>query len=84
MDMEKHIEFSTQALRAFQELSGSGDEHTIADLICDLGHLADAKGVNFLQEIERGVGHWHAERSRSNDVMAVGQPYVQIKICARK
>jgi hypothetical protein len=83
MDTEKHIEFSKQALRTFQELSGSGDEHSIADLICDLGHLADKQGINFLLEIERGVGHWHAERSKSDDAMATVQPYVQIKVRAR-
>jgi hypothetical protein len=84
MDTQKHIEFSKQALRTFQELSGSGDEHSIADLICDLGHLADQQGVNFLQEIERGVGHWHAERSRSHDLAASGQPHVQIRVRPRK
>jgi hypothetical protein len=35
----------------------SGDEHAIADLICDLGHLADHLGFDFLSEVKKGIGH---------------------------
>ena len=38
-----------------------GDEHAIADLICDLGHLADERGFDFLDEVKRGILHWYAE-----------------------
>ena len=45
----------------FQERCGTSDEHAIADLICDLGHLAEERGLDFLSEVKRGIGHWYAE-----------------------
>jgi hypothetical protein len=38
------------------------NDDAIADLICDLGHLADEWGLDFLNELRRGIGHWYAER----------------------
>ena len=38
----------------------------IADLICDLGHLAEERGFDFLSEVKRGIGHWYAERHSSD------------------
>jgi hypothetical protein len=32
------------------------DEHAIADLICDLGHLANESGFDFTSEIRPGMG----------------------------
>jgi hypothetical protein len=46
----------------FQRRSGTGDDHAIADLICDLGHLADERGLDFIGELSRGIGHWYAEQ----------------------
>jgi hypothetical protein len=48
-------------LARFQRHCGTSDEHAIADLICDLGHLADERGFDFLDEVKRGIGHWYAE-----------------------
>jgi hypothetical protein len=42
-------------------LPRTGDEHAIADLICDLGHLAKERGFDFISEVRRGIGHWYAE-----------------------
>lgn len=86
MNRERHIEFSAKALKTFKDISGTGDKHAIADLICDLGHLADAQGVEFLKEIERGVGHWCAERDTAGAeaTAAAGQPHVEIKVRPRK
>src|SRR5262245_15550693 len=53
-------------LRFFQKHCGTGDEHAIADLICNLGHLADVRGFDFLDEARRGIGHWYAERHASD------------------
>ena len=55
-----HIEWATEAVAIFQRHCGSGDEDAIADLICDLGHLADERGLDFIEEIKRGIGHWYA------------------------
>jgi len=56
-----HIAWAAEAVAAFQKHCGTGDEHAIADLICDLGHLADVRGFDFLNEVKRGIGHWYAE-----------------------
>jgi hypothetical protein len=83
MDREQHINFSKAALKIFQQLSGTHDEHAIADLVCDLGHLADANCIDFLQEIQRGLGHWSAERGAGANEAPAGQPDVQITIRSR-
>src|SRR5271169_1138150 len=58
----KHIVSAAEAVAVFQRHCGTGDEHAIADLICDLGHLAEERGLDFLSEVKRGIGHWYAER----------------------
>ena len=63
-DKGDHIVWAAEAVAVFQKHSRSGDEHSIADLICDLGHLADDLGFDFLSEIKRGIGHWYAEQHR--------------------
>jgi hypothetical protein len=60
-DKADHIAWAAEAVSAFQRRCRTSDEHVIADLICDLGHLADERGLDFLSEVARGVGHWHAE-----------------------
>jgi len=61
MDKADHIAWAAEAVAVFQEHCRTGDEHAIADLICDLGHLAEERGLDFLSEVKRGIGHWHAE-----------------------
>ena len=62
MDRAKHIGAATEALAVFQRSCGTVDEHAIADLICDLGLLADERGIDFLSEAQRGMKHWFLER----------------------
>jgi hypothetical protein len=62
IDRPDHIAWTAEALTLFQRRSGTSDEYAIADLICDLGHLAEARGLHFLDEVSRGVGHWYAEQ----------------------
>ena len=45
-----HIARAAEVIAVFQRQCKTADEHTIADLICDLGHLAE----------ERGIEHWYA------------------------
>jgi hypothetical protein len=56
-----HIAWAAEAVAVFQGHCRTADEHAIADLICDLGHLADERGLDFLSEVKRGIGHWYAE-----------------------
>jgi hypothetical protein len=61
-----HIAWAADAVAVFQKHCGTGDEHAIADLICDLGHLAEERGFDFLSEVKRGIGHWYAEHHASD------------------
>jgi hypothetical protein len=61
-DEAEHLTRAAAAIAAFQQHCGTDDEHAIADLICDLGHLAEERGFDFVSEVRRGIGHWFAER----------------------
>jgi hypothetical protein len=61
-DKANHIAWAAEAVAVFQGHCRTGDDHAIADLICDLGHLADERGFDFLSESRRGIGHWYAEQ----------------------
>jgi hypothetical protein len=60
-DKAYHIVWTVGAVAVFQRHYRTGDEHAIADLICDLGHLAEERGFDFLNEVRRGIGHLYAE-----------------------
>jgi len=60
-DKVYHVAWAAEAVAVFQRHCRTGDEHAIADLICDLGHLAEERGFDFLSEVKRGIGHWYAE-----------------------
>ena len=53
--------WAAEAIAVYQRHCRTGDEHAIADLICDLGHLAQERGFDFISEVRRGIGHWYAE-----------------------
>jgi hypothetical protein len=61
-DKADHIAWAAAAIATFQRHCQTDDVHAIADLICDLGHVAEDRGLDFLKEVQRGLGHWHAER----------------------
>ena len=44
IDKAGHVAGAAEAVAVFQRHCGTSDEHALADLICDLGHLADARG----------------------------------------
>jgi hypothetical protein len=54
-DKVEHIAWAAEAIAVFQRHCRTGDEHAIADLICNLGHLAEARGIDFLSEVKRGI-----------------------------
>jgi hypothetical protein len=60
-DKADHIAWAAEAIAVFQQHCRTGDEHAIADLVCDLGHLAEERGFDFISEVRRGIGHWYAE-----------------------
>ena len=60
-DEAERLTWAAAAVAAFQQHCGADDEHAIADLICDLGHLAEERDFDFVSEVRRGIGHWFAE-----------------------
>jgi hypothetical protein len=66
-DKADHIAWAAEAVAVFQGHCRTGAEHAIADLICDLGHLAEERGFDFLSEVRRGIGHWYAEHHAHYD-----------------
>ena len=61
VDKAKHIASAAEALAVFQRRCGTIEEHAIADLICDLRHLAEERDLDFIAEISCGLGRWFAE-----------------------
>jgi hypothetical protein len=61
VDKAKHIASAAEALTVFQQRCGTVEKHAIADLICDLGHVAEERDLDFIAEVRRGIGHWFAE-----------------------
>lgn len=62
VEKAKYIASAAEALAVFQQRCGTVEEHAIADLICDLGHMAGERDLDFLAEVRRGIGHWYAEK----------------------
>ncbi len=83
IDKAKHISAAAEALAVFQQRCGTVDVHAIADLICDLGLLAEDRGLDFLGEAKRGMRHWFAERHADPDANLGPDAIVEIRITAR-
>ncbi len=83
MDKAKHTAAAAAALAVFQRNCGAVDAHAIADLICDLGLLADERGLDFVGEAKRGIGHWFAERHPRPDGRPGPDAIVEIRIAAK-
>ena len=83
IDRPNHVAWAADAVAIFQRHRGTSDEHAIADLICDLGHLAEERGFDFLREVKRGIGHWYAEHHPSDRDYLGPDAMVEITITPR-
>jgi hypothetical protein len=83
IDKTGHIAWAANAVAVFQKQCGTSDKHAIADLICDLGHLAEERGFDFLSEVKRGIGHWYAEHHASDHDYLGPDAAVEITITPR-
>ena len=83
IDKAEHIAWAADAVAVFQKHCGTGDEHAIADLICDLRHLAEERGFNFLTEVKRAIGHWYAEHHSADHDYLGPDAVVEISIIPR-
>ena len=68
------------AVMAFQRLCGTSDDHVIADL----GHLAEERGLDFLDGVRRGIEHWYAEQHAQEGDILGPDTTVEIIIEPRK
>jgi hypothetical protein len=48
-------------MAAFQQHCRTAVGYAIADLIRDLGHLAEVRSFDFVSEVRRRIKHWFAE-----------------------
>jgi hypothetical protein len=83
IDKPNHVAWAAEAVAVFQRHCGTSDEHAIADLICDLGHLAEERGFDFLSEVKRSIGHWCAEHHASDRNYFGPDAVVEITITPR-
>lgn len=60
---KERAEFANQTLRAYEKIRGFTDEQelVICDLLTDLAHLANSKGLSFDDLLERAQDHYHEE-----------------------
>jgi hypothetical protein len=55
-DKADHIAWAAEAIAVFQRHCRTGDEHAIADLICDHGHLAKERVSTLSVRSGEGLG----------------------------
>ena len=58
---EERANWAKSALLTFQHETGVDGDDALADLLCDLMHLADRKGWHLAAEMERAQAHYEAE-----------------------
>lgn len=65
----KRAYWAEVAIARFASLTGVDTlEDAIGDLIGNLGHLAQAKGLDFLPLVRTGIGHWHLEQTDEDSI----------------
>ena len=66
MNPPSHVK--TRAAEALATLAARGKTEdddlptSIQDLVCDLGHLSDESGLDFVAILTRAIRHWQVER----------------------
>ena len=59
----KRAAWAKACISLFADMTGTeNDEQSIGDLICNLGHYAQRRNLDFLQLVQTGIGHWHLEQ----------------------
>ena len=62
MNNQEHLNFVRDMVNFYKDRFGSDDLSVFSDLICDLGHYADTKSVDYLHQVKNGVSHWVVEK----------------------
>jgi len=74
--MSSVLSTGTGALLAFQRETGTDPEDAVADLLCDLMHLADRRAWHFEIEMERAQQHYEIETTPDADDLLIAAELV--------
>jgi hypothetical protein len=69
IDKAGHIAWAADAVAVFQNHCGTGDEHAIADLICDLGQTRYGEGMKLVSHTSPFATVLRVGRRRAADVL---------------
>lgn len=70
--------WAKSAVCAFQTETRAEDESAVADLLCDLMHLADRENWQFDVELERARTHYEAETTPdTSDLLAAAKLVIE-------
>lgn len=58
----KRAEWARAALDGFVGACATDPEDQLADLLCDLMHLADQQGIDFAAELDRATRNYEGEK----------------------
>lgn len=71
--------WAREAVEAFGSITGADlYEEAACDLICDIGHLCDQEGFDFVALLRKAVGYWKIEQSDPDGIE--DPPDVEIEI----
>jgi hypothetical protein len=58
---EERADWAQSAIDTFMDETGCDFEDSVCDLLANLAHLCDRKGLNFEHELNRARDHYSAE-----------------------
>ena len=62
---ESRARWAELALKTFETQAGTEGEDSVSDLIANLGHMCDERGIDFKQCLERGAANHDEEKERN-------------------
>lgn len=62
---ENRAHWAGLALKAFEAQTGTEGEASVSDLVANLGHLCDERGIDFNQCVDLGVANHEEEKERN-------------------
>ena len=65
----KRAAWAEACISLFADMTGTdNDADSIGDLICNLGHYAQRRNLDFLKLLQTGIGHWHIEKTDPDSI----------------
>jgi len=81
---KKRAAWAEACLDLFADQTGTDTpEDSIGDLICNLGHYANREGLDFIQLVKNGLGHWHLEQIDEESLDQMPTVSITIQPCER-